>query len=329
MERVPPGLGPLAKPGKPCSIGRVVGKSLRFLLFVLLMVATGHAALADDATAHARQLKAQGDAAMDSLRYDEALAAYKAAYDLSHDPAILYNMGQVRRARSEYPEALDSLEAFDRDAPPELKARVPTLAQIIAEIRAKVATLTITADVAGARVLVRDRVIGTTPLPGPVRVGAGKAHLEIDASGRLPYRRELDLAGGSVTVIDAKLETPEAHGVLVVHANAGASVFVDGAPVGNAPVEVSVTTGTHKVLVKREGFEDNASSAVVRAGERRELDVTLAAKSSIAGKWWFWTAIGVVVVGGAVATALAVTLPRSADAGNGFQPGTLGAPLRW
>ena len=307
---------------------RLVGNRFRFFLFIALTVATAHAAFADDA-AQARQLKSQGDSAMDSLHYDEALAAYKAAYDLSHDPAILYNMGQVRRARSEYPEALDSFEAFDRDAPPDLKARVPTLAQIIAEVRSKVATITVTADVAGARVLVRDRVVGTTPLPGPVRVGAGKARVEVDADGRLPYRKEVDLAGGSVTVIDAKLETPEAHGVLVVHANAGASVFVDGVPVGNAPVEVSVGTGTHKVLVKREGFEDNASSAVVRAGERRELDVTLAAKSSIAGKWWFWTAIGVVVVGGAVATALAVTLPRSADAGNGFQPGTLGAPLRW
>jgi hypothetical protein len=331
MVRAIGGPNHLAKTGKPCSSADLVGKRFFFLLFVALTLATTSAtvARADDATARAQQLKKQGDAAMDSLRYDEALSAYKAAYDLSHDPAILYNVGQVRRARGEYPEALDSFEAFDQQAPPELKARVPTLPQLIAEVRGKVATVTITTNVAGARVLVRERIVGTTPLEKPIRVGAGKALVEIDAAGHLPYRKELDLAGGSATVLDAKLESSEARGVLVVHANAGASVLVDGKLAGNAPVELTVAPGSHEVLVRREGFEDNASSAVIRSGERRELDVTLAARSSIVQKWWFWTGVGVVVAGGVVATVLAVMLPRGPDAGDGFQPGTLGAPLRW
>src|SRR5262249_14067665 len=87
--------------------------------------ATPSLALADESAA---ALKQRGDAAMDSLRYDDAIAAYEKAYAISKDPAILYNLGRVHQARGVYPKALEYLERFDREAPPELKSRVPLLA---------------------------------------------------------------------------------------------------------------------------------------------------------------------------------------------------------
>ncbi len=302
--------------------------ALALALFVVASGAFAGDPSPDDA-ARAHDLKTQGDAAMDALHYDEALKDYAASYALSHDPAILYNVGQVRRARGDYPEALDSLEAFAREAPPALKARVPRLDELIAEVRAKVATLAITTNVSGARVLVRERVVGTTPLAKPLRLAAGKASVEIDADGYLPYRRQLDLAGGGTTVIDAKLDAKNTHGVLVIQTKpGGGTVFVDGTREGTAPIEVTVTAGSHKVVVQRDGYEDAESAAVVAAGARHELDVPLVARSSIATRWWFWTGIAVVVAGGAALTVALLT-PRSPDSGDGFTPGQVGAPLRW
>ena len=296
------------------------------LSVAMLILSCASLARADDRSA---QLKAAGDAAMDSLRYDEALADYTQAYELSHDVAILYNLGQLHRARGEYPEALDSFLAFDKAAPPPLHARVPKLNELIDEVRSKVATLTVNANVSGARVLVRDKVIGKTPLADALRLGAGKVTIEIDADGYAPYRKDLDLSGGTSTVLDAKLEPRDARGILVVHASAGAAlVVVDGRTVGTAPIEIPVQPGTHSVLVKREGFLDNASSAVVQTGERHEIDVTLAHTTPLFAKWWFWTGVGVLVAAG-VGISLAVVLPRAPDRGDGFQPGQLGAPLRW
>lgn len=298
-------------------------RSLFVAVGLLLCVSLAHA---DD---RAAQLKAQGDAAMDSLRYDEALADYTQAYELSHDVAILYNLGQLHRARGEYPESLDAFLAFDKAAPPSLHARVPKLGELIDEVRAKVATLTITANVSGARVLLRDKVIGSTPLSDAIRLNAGKVTIEIDAEGYARYRKDLDLAGGTSTVLDAKLEPKDVQGILVVHASAGAAlVVVDGKPAGTAPIEIRVQPGTHSVLVKREGFLDNASSAVIQTGERHEIDVTLAKTTPFYGKWWFWTGVGVLVAAG-VGITLAAVLPRAPDTGDGFQPGQLGAPLRW
>src|SRR5262249_30656935 len=100
------------------------------------------------------ELKKSGDRAMDALRYADAYAAYSDVYALTLDPALLYNMGRALQALNRYPEALDRLEAFQVVAPPDLKARVPRLAELIAELRGRVTTLKVTSSVEGARVLV-------------------------------------------------------------------------------------------------------------------------------------------------------------------------------
>src|SRR3954468_19469802 len=68
----------------------------------------------DDATTE----KARGDRAMDGLHFDEALEAYTHAYELGHDPAVLYNRSRLQQARGDYPKALEDLQMFDREASP-------------------------------------------------------------------------------------------------------------------------------------------------------------------------------------------------------------------
>src|SRR5688572_32317740 len=63
------------------------------------------------------ELKKRGDDAMESGRPADALAAYVEAYAISKDPALLYNKGRALQALTEYPRALEELEAFDKSAP--------------------------------------------------------------------------------------------------------------------------------------------------------------------------------------------------------------------
>ncbi|MCA9588819.1 MAG: hypothetical protein KC657_26065, partial [Myxococcales bacterium] len=117
-----------------------------------------------DATARAAETKRKGDEAMDSGRPAEALAAYSEAYALTRDPALLYNKGRALQALTEYPKALEELEAFDRSAPEDLRARVPGLPALLAELRQKVSSVVITCNVAGATLRLRDRGLGVTPM---------------------------------------------------------------------------------------------------------------------------------------------------------------------
>jgi hypothetical protein len=58
----------------------------------------------------------------------------------------------------------------------------------------------------------------------------------------------------------------------------GASITVDGTPVGTAPNQVEVSAGSHLLEVKRPGFNDYRDSVMVAEGERRTVVVTLVAQ---------------------------------------------------
>ncbi|HEY4119632.1 MAG TPA: PEGA domain-containing protein [Byssovorax sp.] len=264
---------------------------------------------------------------MDSLRYGDALAAYGQAYSISKDPALLYNQGRANQALGDFPAALESLARFESEAPAGLKARVPKLDELLADVRAHVVTLSITCNVAGARVLVRERVMGSTPLAAPLKVNAGRAFIEVDAEGYAPYRREVDVPGAQILNVTVTLASRATSGVLYVRSTAASGVvFIDGEAVGNAPVEAVVPAGEHKVAVRREGYEDTETTVVVGVGERKDVTVEAQKQPGILTKWWFWAGVGVVVTSGAVITYALLT-EKKAGSGDQFSPGQVSGPL--
>lgn len=273
--------------------------------------------------AAAADLKKKGDDAMDKLDYEGAIAAYAEAWKRASDPTVLYNKGRAHQALAQFPEALAELELFSQKASPALKAKVPKLDALIAEIRAKVSTLVLRCNVKGARILVRERV---APADTPVQLQAGAAVVEASADGYESFRKEVVLPGGSELVVDVTLVSKATTGVLSVASPvAAAEVFVDGKPIGKAPTQVVVPAGTHRVLVRHEGYDEATLSAVVDAGATREVTVSLQKQPPITSRWWFWTGVSVVVVGGAVATYALLT-ERKPDSGD-FSPGQVAGPL--
>jgi hypothetical protein len=286
---------------------------------------------AADAAGHGRtpkspatEIKEQGDRAMDALHYDDALASYKKAYELSHDPALLYNQARAYQALGDYASALDLLERFEQIASPALQARVPDLKGLGKDLHAKVSTLNLTCDVPGAEVVLRDKVIGETPLP-PLRTTAGHATLVIHGDKYEEFRLEVDLVGGQALSVSAALKPRDTSAVLVVHsAVAGAHVSVDGALRGDVPLELVTAAGLHSIRLERSGYEPSETSAVLDPGGRKEVDVPLVKGTPIVARWWFWTVVGAAVAGG-VATYFVLTTERSPDRGS-ISPGVLSTP---
>ena len=86
---------------------------------------------------------------------------------------------------------------------------------------------------------------------------------------------------------------------------------IDGREAGNArPIEVPLQAGAHTVQARHAGYDDGSVSVVISAGETKPIVVTLAKSAPLTSKWWFWTGIGVVVVGGIVVTAALLTRPN-------------------
>jgi PEGA domain len=278
--------------------------------------------------ARAAELKQKGDAAIESMRYGEAVEAYATAYAITKDPVLLYNRGRALQALGDFPGALEALEGFATAASAELKARVPKLAELLAEVRVQVASLVLRCNVPGARVLLRDKVVGTTPLTGPLHFTAGAASLEVVAEGYFPYQKKLDLPGGGVLDLEVTLASKAKVSLLVLRAPVpGTVAIVDGKVVGNPPVEVVVGPGSHKILARADGYLDTETSAVLASGEHKQVDLLLKEKPGITSRWWFWTGLAVAVAGGAVITSALLT-ERKPSQGD-LPPGTVSAPLRF
>ena len=158
-----------------------------------------------ESTARAAEIKKRGDDAIDTGRPADTLAAYVEAYGLTKDPALLYNKGRALQGLGEYPQTLEELEAFEKAAPPELRARVPGLAKQLSDLRNRVTTVSIACDTMGARVRFRDRSLGKCPLPEKLRIASGRGTLDVLADGYFPYVREVDLADGGAASLDVHL----------------------------------------------------------------------------------------------------------------------------
>ena len=290
------------------------------ILTLVLALAAARSVAAQDVS-----LKAKADAEMDALQYTDALAHYEQAYELTHDPALLYNQGRALQALGRYPDALGRLERFRTDASPELRAKVPKLDALIDDVRNHVAKITVSCAVAGAHVFLRGVELGVTPLSG-VSVNAGKAKIDVTADGYAPWSKSVELPGAGALVMDAVLVAKNSQSILAVHSNvAGAEAWIDDRFVGVVPVESTVKPGEHRVSLRREGYDPNNTTAIVAEGSRKQLDLDLTKQAGLTSKWWFWTGVGVVVLAGGVVTYALLTEKRG---GSGdLPPGQTAGPL--
>jgi hypothetical protein len=294
------------------------------------VAAVPRAAFAQDAarpTDTPEEAKRKGDEAMVALRYQDALAHYQRAYEATKSPALLYNMGRAYEGLAEFPKALDALEEFNEKAPAELKSRVSKLEELLRDVRNRVATLVVSCSVESADVRLGEKVIGRTRIGQTViRVNAGKQRLVVSREGYFSFEKDLMLSGGKLETVEVTLASRSEAAVLRVTSPVeGASVALDGKPMGVVPVESPVLPGTHKVGVTREGYDDADTSVVVNAGERKDVAVPLAKKASLFTRWWFWTAVGVVAIG-VTTTIIVLNTEKDADTGT-IAPGQVRAEL--
>lgn len=288
------------------------------LLFALMIVPLAASSTAFAQANEAARLKAEGDALMGDIKYQQALEKYDAAYKLSADPALLYNQGRALEALSRYPEALEKLRAFDAKATPELHAKVPNLKKLIDDIAGRTTLLTVEVSQPGATIRLGNTVLGTSPLM-ETRVNSGNVKIEISLEGYDSLSREVKLPGGARHKESFLLVPRDKMAVLSIDSPVkGASVRVDGGAPSQVPTEVKLAPGKHTVELSAAGYNDNTVEVVLKPTERRVLNIE-PGEAPVYEQWWFWT-VGGVVLAGAGASVLAYALLTEGDPDEGSIP---------
>jgi hypothetical protein len=276
----------------------------------------------------AQALRDEGNQAMLDMRYVDALALYNQSRSLDPDNVgVEYSVARAHQLLGEYPEALSALESFQKRASPEVRAKVGRLDQLFSDLRSRISTLQLECSQPGARVLLRDKVIGSTPLAA-VRLAAGAATLQVELDGFFPVTREVVLPAGGSLQVEVSLHARSTSSLLHVKTEPGSAlVSVDGKRIGTSSprVELVLPAGSHHVTASREGYDEASVPVVLKAGSTRELLVPLEKTTPVTSRWWFWTGAALVVASGAVLT-VALLRERPADEGS-LPPGQVSAPL--
>jgi len=123
--------------------------------------------------------------------------------------AVLYNFGEALKIealklRAPGPDEVVVKLAASGVCHSDLSVQQAKLLGLLDELKGKIAKVEIQCSVPGARVLIRQQAMGTTPFKAAA-VNAGPARIEVLAEGFTPFVADVTLTGGGTQVVEAEL----------------------------------------------------------------------------------------------------------------------------
>jgi hypothetical protein len=235
----------------------------------------------------------------DSGDFAGALVKFQHAFDLSSDVRLLWDMGACEKNLRHYVHVLSLIERYLHDGDALItETQRADAAAVVRTVRALVSSMRLIVNEPGAAVFVDDEAIGTTPLAEPLRLDLGDRRIRVSKPGFNDQTFTQHVVGASELTLSVALEREPGvapQGRLSVSADAGATIRIDGTPMGEGRWEGPLAAGGHVVGVTEPGMVAYSSDVVVHEGEVRTLDVTLRHESGgVSALWW---------IGGAVVAA--------------------------
>jgi hypothetical protein len=247
----------------------------------------------------ARTAYASGNLLLNNGDSAGALSKFQQAYDLSKDPRLLFNMAICEKNVRAYAKMQGFLQRYEREGGRSLSAQDrATVDDALAAIKDLVGLVTITVSVPGAAVSADGETVGTSPLASPVVLDLGKHSIVVQKAGYDRVEQSVEVRGGQAMTLTVPLAAQSLVGHLVVSAERGSTIVIDGKPTGEDRFDGNLPAGPHQVRVSAEGKEPFRTDVEIREHETRTLQVSLANAQS--GQAWPWVVGGAAVVVAAV-----------------------------
>jgi hypothetical protein len=198
----------------------------------------------------AKQLAAASD-------YRGALVEFQRAYELSHDPRVLFNVGVTEKLLTHYARAVDAWEKEQAEGAAQLSAaELQELKNAIAIVQQFVTVIDVTATEPDATLTIDDYPVGKTPFVAPVRIDVGKHVLRLSKDGFLDSTQAVEVAAGTKTPVTFKLDPINKTALVSVTVGGAesATVFIDGRDMGAAPFKGEVSVDRHTIEARAPGF---------------------------------------------------------------------------
>lgn len=273
----------------------------------------------------------------------EALEVFQQAWEASHAPRVMAQIGFAELALGRWVDAEAHLiEAHSAATDPWIAEHRGLLEEAMRDVGQHVGSLDVRGNVAGAEVRVEGRRVGSLPFARPVRVAAGTTALEVGAPGYLPVRRSIVVTAASLTreavallAVDAPFGAPPPPPLDDVRSPAAGSHDVGPTmralawtAAGGAVLGVGI--GLAALVVRNDAVERwNGDACLARGrtrlencGDEQDTAVTMGAVS-VAG-WVTGAALAVTSVVLFVTAPTSAGRARAGSFGCGIGPGDVG-----
>lgn len=220
---------------------------------------------------------ARGVRLFEEARVADALLEFEALEALKPNPVVRFNLAHCHARLGHAVRAVALLEPLSTEpslAPPRREAA----ARLLAEQRARIATLALTGD-APDGVLELDGLTTRTALPTSLAVDPGTHNVVFQTPGSLPARQVVTVGPGvtlTVALPLVKSERPPAR-VRLTCAVPGVELLVDGQrlAVTPAPTALQLPAGAHALEARRPGYRPWRRDVVLAEGADEQLTVEL------------------------------------------------------
>jgi hypothetical protein len=227
-----------------------------------------------------------------------AIAKYQQAYDLSKDARLLFDMALAEKNLRAYARMQRLLERYEHEAAATISADDrASVDAALAAIKNLVGVVTITTNVPGASIAIDDDPVGTTPLAEPVAVDLGRHTVTARKEGYETASLTMNVVGGARTTQALTLAAQVHAGHLLVTAEPGSVILIDGRITAKERFDDQLPAGAHEVSVTAPGKAAYKAEVDLRERETRTLQVTLPDERHGIGAGW-WVAGGVVAAAG-------------------------------
>jgi hypothetical protein len=229
------------------------------------------------------EAKRAWDAAKDlagANNYKAATVEFQRAYELSHNPRVLYNLGVVEKLQTHYARAVDAWEKELHEGADKLTSKEKAdITDAISVVNQYVSPVQVTSNEADATLAIDDYVVpGKTPFAEPLRMDVGHHTLTLKKEGFNDATQGVDVASGQKLQVSLKLEPKKKTGMVkvTVQGAPGAILYIDGVDVGPAPYTGELEATHHSVEARAAGYTTVGQGFDLGYRETSNVSLTLA-----------------------------------------------------
>jgi hypothetical protein len=261
-------------------------RTLRSLLVVFTALLASGVAAAQAPTVDVRaQLPDAAQRAWDAAKqlagasdYKGALVEFQRAYELSHNPRVLFNLGVTEKFLTHYSRAVEAWDRELREGGTQLSSgERQEVTNAIAIVKPFVTTIEVTANESDATLSIDDLVVGKTPFAEPVRIDVGKHTLKLSKPEYVDSVHTVDIVAGGAAPVGFDLEPVNKTALVTVTVGGApsATLFIDGRDVGPAPFKGQLTADHHTVEARAPGWVTVGQTVDVQYKQPMSLVLTL------------------------------------------------------